>query len=538
MKTLGLEGTVAWPDSCVDFYRKTGIWKNQTFAQWFDEICGKYKSSTALVDKSSRLSFEEFHLKVRRFSQGLLDLGLKPKDCAILQLANTTEFYISFLAMLRIGVLPVLALPAHRDIELTSYVKQTNAKALFIPENTDRFSYTDLAVRIKENCESLEFIISTEAQDSTVHLSSLYKEPTETVETNAGEAAFFQLSGGTTGVPKLIPRTHDDYLYSVRGSADICRLSENTSFLCCLPAGHNFPLSSPGSLGVWDRGGKVVLADNPTPTEVFPLIEQEKVTVTCLVPPLIPLWLDQLKNSQYSLASLELLQVGGARLSEEMARRIEPELGCHLQQVYGMAEGLVNYTGLDDPLEIRLKTQGKPISELDEIRIVDEEGVDVKQGEIGEVLTRGPYTIRGYFKAEEHNKSSFTEDGFYRTGDLASIDEHGNITVSGRNKDQINRGGEKIAAEEVENLLLSHEAVFDAALVAMPDKYMGEKSCAFIISTEKLRALELRKLLMDKGLADYKIPDRFEFVDSFPKTSFGKVNKKQLRKLISEKITT
>ena len=293
--------------------------------------------------------------------------------------------------------------------------------------------------------------------------------------------AFFQLSGGSTGVPKLIPRTHDDYIYSLRGSAEICGLDAASVYLAALPVAHNFPLSSPGTLGTLYAGGTVVIARNPSPDEVFPLIERERVTITALVPPLALIWLEAAAARRPDLSSLKVLQVGGAKFAAEAAARVRPVLGCTLQQVFGMAEGLVNYTRLDDPDDIVVNTQGRPISPDDEVHVVDDDDRPVEPGEVGHLLTRGPYTIRGYYNAPEHNARAFTPDGFYRTGDLVRRDAAGYLTVEGRAKDQINRGGDKVAAEEVENHILAHPAVMDAAVVAMPDAFLGERSCAFVI---------------------------------------------------------
>jgi len=230
-----------------------------------------------------------------------------------------------------------------------------------------------------------------------------------------------------------------------------------------------------------------------------------------------------------------LLQVGGANFPREAAKNVTIKLKCQLQQVFGMAEGLVNYTRLDDDIETIITTQGCPISEDDEILIVNNNDEPVAPGEKGHLLTRGPYTIRGYYNAPEHNNKAFTTDGFYRTGDIVRKTNNGYLVVEGRHKDQINRGGEKIAAEEIENHLIAYEGILDSALVAMPDDFLGEKSCAFVITKNStvIPSIQLRKFLKKRGLAEYKIPDRFEFVSTFPKTPVGKVSKKQLRQNIA-----
>lgn len=234
------------------------------------------------------------------------------------------------------------------------------------------------------------------------------------------------------------------------------------------------------------------------------------------------------------LSSLTLLQVGGARLSESLARRVLSEIGCQLQQVFGMAEGLVNYTRPDDPIEVITTTQGRPISEDDEIRVVDEHHRPVPAGTTGRLMTRGPYTFRGYYRNPSHNATCFDEEGFYASGDLISITAEGNIRVEGREKDQINRGGEKIAAEEIENLLQRHPDIIHAALVSMDDELMGEKSCAFIVASQPVKPAHLRRHLREQGIAEFKLPDRVIQQESLPLTPVGKVDKKALRQWLTE----
>lgn len=274
------------------------------------------------------------------------------------------------------------------------------------------------------------------------------------------------------------------------------------------------------------------MCPKPDPTTAFALIEQERITMTGLVPPLALLWTDSAPRTERDLSSLELVLVGGAKYSEQAARRLEPALGCRLMQVFGMAEGLVNYTRLDDDPETIVTTQGLPISPDDEIRIVDDTDRDVPDGAFGHLLTRGPYTIRGYWRAPEHNRSAFTEDGFYRTGDIVRRTASGHLVVEGRAKDQINRGGEKVAPEEIENIILAHPAVHDVSLVAVPDDYLGERTLAHVIlraDAEPPTAAQIKAFVRARGVAAYKVPDLVRFVDAFPHTGVGKVSKKGLR---------
>ncbi|OOZ83434.1 (2,3-dihydroxybenzoyl)adenylate synthase [Bacillus cereus] len=532
-----LNGCQDWPKDFVNLYKNSGCWRGETFGEMLKERAMKHRNLIAVTSGEKHLSYGELDRKADRLAAGFLKIGIKKEDRVVLQLPNITEFFEVCFALFRIGAIPIFALPSHRFSEINYFSEFAEATAYIIPDKQLGFDFRKLAREVQEKVSTLQHIIVIGEEEEFINIKELYIDPVDLPEVKSNDVAFLQLSGGTTGLSKLIPRTHDDYIYSLRLSAEICKLDQNSVYLAVLPVAHNYPLSSPGTLGTLYAGGRVVLASGGNPDEAFALIEKERVTITALVPPLAMIWLDAKSSRNNDLSSLQVLQVGGAKFSAEVAKRIQPTFACTLQQVFGMAEGLVNYTRLDDPEEIIIHTQGKPMSEFDEIRVVDEDDNEVNPGEVGSLLTRGPYTIRGYYKAEEHNAKSFTSDGFYRTGDLVKVNEQGYIIVEGRDKDQINRGGEKVAAEEVENHLLSHKSVHDVAIVAMSDKYLGERTCAFVIARgHKPSVDELKNYLRERGIATYKIPDRIEFIEKFPKTGVGKVSKKELRRMIDEKL--
>ncbi|MBW4082989.1 (2,3-dihydroxybenzoyl)adenylate synthase [Paenibacillus sp. S150] len=535
---MTLPGCPAWPVPLAERYRELGCWTGETFGELLKRKARQHGERTAVVSRESRLTYGELDNRADRLAAGFAALGIRPKDRVIVQLPNIAEFIEVCFGLFRLGALPVFAQPVHRSNEISYFCEFSEAVAYIIPALHSGFDYRLLAGEVKDKVPALKHVIVAGDPGPYLALSELYAEPAELAGPSSSDIAFLQLSGGSTGLPKLIPRTHDDYIYSLRLSAEICRLDEHSVYLAALPAAHNYPLSSPGVLGTLYAGGRVVLSPGPSPDEAFPLIEREGVTIAGLVPPLALIWLEAAASGsrRYDLSSLQVLQVGGAKLSETAARRIRPVFGCILQQVYGMAEGLVNYTRLDDPEDIIVGTQGKPMSPYDEILVLDDGDMEVEPGQTGHLLTRGPYTIRGYYKAEEHNKKAFTPEGFYRTGDMARVTESGYLIVEGRDKDQINRGGDKVAAEEIENHLLAHSAVHDAAVVSMPDEFLGERTCAFIIARGPApSASELKAFLRGRGIALYKIPDRVEFVDAFPLTGVGKVSKKSLRELIAAK---
>ncbi|MGM9471448.1 (2,3-dihydroxybenzoyl)adenylate synthase [Pseudarthrobacter sp. YS3] len=351
--------------------------------------------------------------------------------------------------------------------------------------------------------------------------------------------ALFLLSGGTTGLPKLITRTHNDYAYNIKACSIPTGVTEDTVYLGTLPASHNFPLACPGILGVLFAGGRAVMLPSPEPRKAFATIEREKVTLSTAVPAVAQRWIEyQQETGGSRLSTLEVIQVGGSRLPDEIARKVKPVLGATLQQVFGMAEGLINTTRLDDPEDVICTTQGRPVSEADEVRIVDEFGEDLPDGVAGSILTRGPYTPRGYYRAPEANARAFTPGGWYASGDIVERRPDGNLIVQGRDKDMINRGGEKISAEEIESLVYRLEDVTMAAAIAMPDQILGERLCLYITvkpGTE-VTLEQIQDLLRRTGVAAFKIPEHLVVVDELPTTKVGKINKKDLRADIAERL--
>lgn len=521
-----------WPQETARRYRERGYWRGETFTAMLRARAAERPDAAAVVGGDARWTYAELADRAETAAAGFLALGLKRGDRVVVQLPNIPEFLSVIFGLFRAGLVPVYALPAHRLTEIVHFARKAEASAYVIADRRDGFDYRDLARQLQDEVPAVRHVVVVGDAREFIAFDGFRPDPARLPDEDAdpSEVAFLQISGGSTGLSKLIPRTHDDYLYSVRESAAICGLTPDSVYLAALPAAHNFPMSSPGFLGALHAGARVVMAPSPSPDACFPLIERERVTLTGLVPPLALLWLQAAPRTAHDLSSLQVLQVGGAKFLPESARRVRPELGCTLQQVFGMAEGLVNYTRLDDPEPLIVETQGRPISPDDEILILDDAGNPVPDGEVGDLLTRGPYTIRAYHDEAAANARSFTEDGFYRTGDRVRRTPEGYLVVTGRATDHINRAGEKISAEEVEDHLLAHPAVFDAAVVSVPDPYLGERICAFIIPAgEAPRGVEIKAWMRKRDIAEFKVPDQIVFVDDFAVTAVGKISRKELR---------
>ena len=545
-----LEGFVPFPEIFVKKYKEKGYWIDKTLGEEFDESVNKYGDRVALAFKGQLVSYREMGEKVKRLALHFIDIGLRTYDRMILQLPNEPEFVYCFFAAMKIGVIPILALPSHRDAEISFFAQFTKARAHVVPSRFKDFSHQDMAREIRKKTPTLEFTLVSGEQvdDDFISITTLLNNKIEeriSVESlkkyrpDPMEPAVFQLSGGTTGVPKIIPRTHNDYSVNSKRVAEITKVSKESVMGIAIPINHNFALSCPGLLGTLYKGGKVVIIPSTRTDTVFEAIEGERITIMPTPPALLIRWMEAPELSKYDLSSLEVVLAGGAKLNPEVAKKIKSTLGCDYHQNLGMAEGMLFWTRREDPEDLLLNTQGAPMFEDDEIRIVDENGQDVPYGEPGELLVRGPITIRGYYNSPEYNKKAFTEDGFYRTGDVVRMYKGRYLTVEGRIKDTINRGGEKISAEEVENHILAHPKIENCAYVAMPDHALGEKGCAFVLTkgNQDLTLDELcRFLKKERNIAIHKLPERLEMVKEFPMTKIGKIDKKELRRIISEKL--
>ena len=534
-----LQGAVGWPETSAESYRRQGHWNGARLFDVLSHAAEAHPDKTALVCNDRRISFADLQRDALRLAAHLVTLGIAPLDRVVLQLPNIPEFALVYFALVRIGAIPVMALRAHRHAELRHFLAASGAKAYVIPDRIGAFDYRDMAESLRGDAPALQHVLvvgeALSGQQAFAELmrqapSAAAEKALAALEPEPTDVATMLLSGGTTSMSKLIPRTHQDYALNARLCARAAGFDSDTVFMAILPLGHNYNLASPGLLGAFSVGGSVVLAGATDADSVFALVARERVSVIAAVVPLIVNWLGSDAETRHDLSSLKVIQNGGARLAPELRSRLRERFGCTPQEIYGTAEGLINMTRLDDPDELLLHSSGAPVCEADEIRVVDEAGRELPDGEAGELITRGPYTICGYYNAPEKNLEAFTPDGFYRMGDI--VRKRGrNVWAEGRKKDMINRGGEKISCEEIENLIFAHPKVKAVTLVAMPDPVFGEKACAFVIPQpgEQLGFDELIAFLKQQHIAGFKLPERLEIVAEFPISPVGKILKRQLR---------
>ncbi|HEX7383160.1 MAG TPA: AMP-binding protein [Burkholderiaceae bacterium] len=532
-----LEGFVGWPPELAERYRATGLWEGLTVDAMVERSARRRPDKTALVAGEQRLSYAELVARGRALAARLAALGLRAGERVLMQLPNSVEFVLAYLALNRLGAIPVMALRAHRHAEVRHFLRASGAVAYLVPDVVGGFDFRAMAAQMQSEFPGLRHVVVAGAPGPGQQaLSGLPEGGALPPGARPSDVSTMLLSGGTTSLSKLIPRTHDDYVLNARLCGAAAGFDERTVLMAILPLGHNYNLASPGLLGAFYHGGTVVLASSSAPEAVFALIERERVSVVAAVVPLIAAWLGA-DSSAYDLSSLAVVQNGGARLAPELRRRLRERFGCTPQEIYGTAEGLINMTRLDDADDLLLESSGAPVCDEDEIRVIDDAGRDLPDGQAGELVTRGPYTIRGYYRAPEKNREAFLPGGWYRMGDV--VRKQGRyVYTEGRRKDMINRGGEKISCEEVENLILAHPKVKSAVLVAMPDPVFGEKACACVVTVpgQTLAFDELVAFLRGRQIASFKLPERLEVFAELPVSPVGKILKRELRDIVAARV--
>jgi non-ribosomal peptide synthetase component E (peptide arylation enzyme) len=463
----------------------------------------------------------------------------------MMQIGNTPDFFLAAYGCFKAGLVPVCTLAAHREAEIGFLAPFTGARAHLVQGNLAKFDLAGFAVDLQPK-SGVEHIIVTGGakRPGVLSLDALIagvdaaeaRRAVEALDIDPWNVAIFQLSGGTTGLPKVIPRFHNDYLYNSLAIADWVGVTETTVVYWPLPAVHNAGMVG-FNLPTHLKGGTVCVTEQVDPDTFLSTIQRERVTYTGGALPIVVRAIERQRANPYDISSIERF------ISLDSSPMIERELGVPAYHIFGMAEGVVMFTRPGDPAPVRAEMIGQPASRHDEIRLA-KPGTDdpVAEGEDGEFCCRGPYTLHGYYKAPEHNQKAFTRDGMYRSGDLMrAVRVEGKLYFKfvGRIKDNIDRGAEKISAEEIETYVGRHPAVASVAAIGMPDPTYGERVCVYLILNAGRAApsiAELGEFLKQQGLAKFKCPERIEVMENFPVTKVGKVSKALLRADISQKL--
>ena len=524
---------VPYAPEFVARYRDAGLWGDRTIAEEFHAVAQAHPDRLAVAGLDARLDFRELDARTDALAAGLADLGLEPGDPVLFQVTNRVASVVAWYGVLKAGLVPVCTLAAHRGHEIAAISRQVGAVAHLVEAGTRGFDLVGFAHDQQRGHPTLRHVLVLDelaALGADVDPATARKV-VEAIQQgiDPDDVAVFQLSGGTTGVPKVIPRRHAEYWYNAVEYARSWGWTPDTRVAHLIPVIHNAGIvcavHAPHSVGA-------ALVLGPADLDAsLPLLAAEGTTHVLLghghfgAP----------DHPAFDAVARSLTQVvlSGTKVPPALFDGLERR-GLWSGQLFGMGEGLFLTTRPGSPRAARATTVGTPLSALDEVRILAPDSEDeLPDGETGELCCRGPYTLRGYLDAPDHNVRAFTSDGFYRTGDLAvvtAIDGGRFVAIEGRIKDLINRGGEKISAEEVELLLLRHPRVRQAAVVAVPDPRLGERSCAFlVVDGAPLTLADVQEHFAGLQVAKFKWPERVEHLADIPRTLVGKVDKKHLQ---------
>ena len=542
-----MPGVVYAPQADLRRYVDAGALTHETMDQAFSASFDQHAKRTALSGSEGSVSYAQLQEMTDRLAGAFIQMGFAPLDRVIFQIGNCNELVVGFIACLKAGLIPICTLAAHRELEIGYLGNHAKARLMFVQGDDPKFDDVAFAQRMQAVVPTLAGIVQARGtqRGQAQHLKNLIESITQEsarallaqVPRDPFQVAVFQLSGGTTGVPKIIPRFHNEYIYNMRSVAAWNGYRSDDVLFMPMPMMHNLNMGccfGPFLL----TGGNVAIATSLAPEALGDIFKRCEPTWTVMAGPLV----EKLKPAVQSGA----LPLGSLRgvISANNAPALRDLLGAPVYHIFGMTEGVIMLTQDSDPQEVRDTMVGAPVSPFDQVKLFkigSEEEIE-QPGVEGECAFAGPYTIHGYYDAPERDAQAFTSQGFYRSGDLMlfrDIDGKRYYQFRGRTKDVVDRAGEKVNCEEVELQVNRHPAISATAIVGMPDKVYGERICAFVTLRDGAVApttAELGRFLEETGMAKFKWPERIEVLQEFPLTNASKLNKPALRTLIANKL--
>ncbi len=551
-KSNYLDGANPYPPESIREFTSHGWWRNLTYGDILDESAASYPDKCAVIDDRTELSYRELKEKVDRLSVAFLSLGIKKYDRILLQLPNRHEFIVAFYAGQKIGTVPILAVPRQEHHEISHFLKLMQPVAWVVPVTEGNRDFLPLIQRVRSEANSpRHFIMPDDGEElpsGALSIENLIEgvKPEEAqpdflqrFRPDPNDVAILFLTGGTTGLPKGVPRTHNSFLTNVRytnASAtpdDICGLAT--------PIGHTMAHQGPVGGSIM-YGCTLVLISVPRAKPILDAIRKHRITRIGFVPTQLEDILNHPDLGAYDLSSLKTVGTTGAALRLDTAARARALFGKIGVEFGGSAFGSTEGPcagGSNLPVgEVPYDSIGRPLCDGDHWKVIDDAEWELPPDTEGELVARGPCVFTGYYKSGADNKTIFTRDGYYKMGDLGKIDERGNIFITGRKKDIIQRGGEGIVPGEIEALLQKLPSIEAAAVVGMPDPRLGERACAFVVPKpgKAITFEEMTEGLKELGAGVLLLPERLETISELPRTAVGKIDKKALRTQIEERL--
>ena len=545
--TNSLEGFIPYGEKDTEIYTKFRWWSGLTLGDILDRAADIHPKKEAFVDQNTRITYEDARDKTNRLAIGLLNLGIKPLDRVLVQLPNWNEFVFSYFALQKIGAIPVLLIDRYRQFEINHLISLSGARAWIVPSRYKKTDYIPIINDVIREHPELENIITVRGDDTSffclenlidaVTLDQTHLDRLANLRPDPMQVAHMGPTGGTTGAPKIVPRTHNSLITCV----DYCSKSWDQHIedinLIAGPIGHDLSFTK-GFLGSIITLGKAIFLDSTDDEGICKTIEKEKITSVIWVPALAQRMLQYEDLGKYNLRSLKKMHSAGAASHPDLVINVTKKLGMKFYNSYGATEGMITITRTYDDIETICTTVGRPTCPYDTYKVIDVNEDRVPLNSQGELVLKGPGVFTGYYNNPKENKKIFTSDGFFKTGDMARIDENGYITLTGRFKEMINRGGESISTREIEGLIIQHPDVVSVAVIPMPDMLLGEKACAYIQPKAGIHLTfdAIISFLKLKQASVLQFPERIEFIDAMPHTATQKLDKKFLREDIEKKI--
>jgi len=544
-----LEGFTPYKKEDAEKYNNFRWWSGLTFGDILDRAADIHPEKEAFVDRKTRLTYGEAREKTNKLAIGLMDLGIQPLDRALVQLPNWNEFVFAYFALQKVGAIAVLLIDRYRQFEINHLISLTGATSWIVASRYKKTDYVPIINDVLKEHPELKNVITVRGEGDQQPFTSLESliEEAELTEDNLArlanrlpdpmQVAHMGPTGGTTGAPKIVPRTHNSLITGIEYCSKSWEQSNQDINLIAGPVGHDLTFSK-GFIGSITTLGKIIFLDSADDKNLCETIEKEKITSIIWVPTLAQRMLQYEDLAKHDLSSLKKMHSAGAASHPDVVKDVTEKLKMKFYNGYGGTEGMTTITRTTDDLETICTTVGRPTCPYDTYKVIDKDGNELPPNTQGELVLKGPGVFTGYYNNPEENKEAFTKDGFFRTGDVAKIDEKGYITLTGRIKEMINRGGESISATEIERLINRHPDVSAVAVIPMPDPFMGERVCAYIQpkAGSQLSFDEIISFLKGQKASVLQLPERIEFIDVMPYTGAQKLDKRSLREDIEKKL--
>lgn len=509
--------------------------QHATLTDWMNFHAAKNPANAAIAHANTTISYGDLWDKVLRLSTGLQNAGLQKSDIVGVQLPNIAEYVITFLAVASCGaIVQTLHMPYQRA-ERQQLLAHSGAKMAVCLSSAREQSPAEQTLEVAKDLPNLEKVIAVgEPVEGTISFADLMmSEPTPDLPDLTPDDPFLLLyTSGTTASPKGVPHNYRGFLGNAKRSADEFDITPDDRLMSAAPFTHLYGLYVLHL--ALASGACNQLLPIFDPANFLPALESEKPTALFSAPAHFAPFVAAGKLEPNHLNSIRFLCLSGAPVPPELAKSVDALMANgNVIQLWGMSELQAGTFGRPgDPLETRLTTAGRATPGTS-LRVVDENGIELTVGKEGELEVKGPSIFSGYLNNEQETKSAFTRDGWFRTGDLATIDANGYMKLTGRVKEIINRGGIKYNPIDIELLLMKMPQIEMCAIIPYPDDVLGERACLCVLLKENssLTLADVTTYFEAQNISKYKWPERVEIVKEMPMTPTKKVMRGVLKEM-------